>query len=81
MKHTNMIKYYLQQVHQLMIRQRTRRQLLELDEAALYDVGITRSQAIKEGSKPFWKSADKTASVEKGHSVGRDTSSQIIRTA
>lgn len=34
---------------------RTRQQLLKLDEASLHDIGITRRQAIEEGSKPFWK--------------------------
>ena len=81
MKHTNTIEYYLQQVQQLMIRQRTRRQLLQLDEAALYDVGITRSQAIKEGSKSFWTSSDKKGSVEKSRSATRATNCRIVRAA
>lgn len=56
MKNQDIFKQYSQRVHQLMIRQRTRRQLLQLDKTALDDIGITRSQAIKEGSKSFWKS-------------------------
>jgi uncharacterized protein YjiS (DUF1127 family) len=34
---------------------RTRRQLAELDDRQLRDVGLTRGQALGEHSKPFWK--------------------------
>ncbi|AZM97369.1 MULTISPECIES: DUF1127 domain-containing protein [Halomonadaceae] len=33
----------------------SRRQLLALDDRLLKDIGITRTQAQKEGCKPFWK--------------------------
>jgi uncharacterized protein YjiS (DUF1127 family) len=56
MKYRDIIKQYSQRAHRLMTRRRTRKQLLQLDETSLRDVGITRSQAIEEGSKPFWKS-------------------------
>jgi uncharacterized protein YjiS (DUF1127 family) len=36
-------------------RRRQRKALLELDDRMLADVGITKSQAIDEGKKPFWK--------------------------
>jgi uncharacterized protein YjiS (DUF1127 family) len=36
-------------------RRRQRKALLELDDRMLADIGITKSQAIKEGKKPFWK--------------------------
>lgn len=36
-------------------RSRQRRQLLELDEHLLKDIGISRSEAEQEGAKPFWK--------------------------
>jgi uncharacterized protein YjiS (DUF1127 family) len=36
-------------------RRRQRRALLELDDRILADIGITKSQAIEEGTKPFWK--------------------------
>ena len=32
-----------------------RRELSQLDDRMLADIGITRSQALKEASKPFWK--------------------------
>ena len=32
-----------------------RRQLLRLDDHALKDVGLTRSEARREASKPFWR--------------------------
>ncbi|TVT50867.1 MAG: DUF1127 domain-containing protein [Denitromonas halophila] len=35
-------------------RSAARRELRELDEHVLRDVGISRSQADFEGSKPFW---------------------------
>lgn len=34
---------------------RSRRQLLELDETQLKDIGVTRTQANVEGNKPFWR--------------------------
>ncbi|MGE0724486.1 MAG: DUF1127 domain-containing protein [Alphaproteobacteria bacterium] len=36
-------------------RQRARRMLLELDDRALRDVGLTRSDAVREADKPFWR--------------------------
>lgn len=37
------------------MRLHTRRRLLELDERALKDIGLTREQARAEALKPFWK--------------------------
>ncbi len=39
----------------LMKRQRTRQQLLKLDETQLRDVGISHSQQTVEGSKRIWQ--------------------------
>ena len=36
-------------------RDRARRELRELDEATLRDVGISRADADYEGGKPFWR--------------------------
>ena len=36
-------------------RYRQRRQLLEMDDRQLKDIGITREQAEQEARKPFWK--------------------------
>jgi uncharacterized protein YjiS (DUF1127 family) len=33
----------------------TRQSLLLLDDAQLADVGLTRTQAWREGRKPFWR--------------------------
>lgn len=33
----------------------TRKQLLELDQHELDDIGMTRQHALKEGKKPFWR--------------------------
>ncbi len=35
---------------------RQRRALLRLDDAMLKDIGISRVDALQEGSKPFWRS-------------------------
>ncbi|MBL8259528.1 MAG: DUF1127 domain-containing protein [Candidatus Competibacteraceae bacterium] len=34
---------------------RQRRALLALDDAMLKDIGISRVDALREGSKPFWR--------------------------
>jgi uncharacterized protein YjiS (DUF1127 family) len=36
-------------------RRRQRKALLQLDDRMLADIGISRSQAIGEARKPFWK--------------------------
>ena len=36
-------------------RYRQRRQLLEMDDRELKDIGISREQAEQEGRKPLWK--------------------------
>ena len=36
-------------------RARTRRQLFELKDYALKDLGLTRQQALEEAQLPFWK--------------------------
>lgn len=36
-------------------RRRQRRALLELSDHALKDIGLNRSDAFEEGSKPFWR--------------------------
>ncbi|MCP3867679.1 MAG: DUF1127 domain-containing protein [Gammaproteobacteria bacterium] len=37
-------------------RHRQRHQLMTLDDRLLKDIGISRTDALKEGEKPFWKS-------------------------
>jgi uncharacterized protein YjiS (DUF1127 family) len=36
-------------------RRRQRRVLLELSEAMLKDIGLSRGDALREASKPFWR--------------------------
>lgn len=36
-------------------RRRERRQLAELDERLLRDIGIERADALRESRKPFWR--------------------------
>ncbi|HDZ47488.1 hypothetical protein LCGC14_0057870 [marine sediment metagenome] len=43
------------QLHQYRHYRRSRRQLLTLDDRLLEDIGINRTQALKEGHKAFWK--------------------------
>ena len=45
----------LQNARFLVRRQRTRNRLLELDSDQLYDMGLSRKEALEEGRKPFWK--------------------------
>ena len=42
-------------VHYLHKRQRGRRELLELDEHLLDDIGLTREQAQQIANRPFWR--------------------------
>jgi uncharacterized protein YjiS (DUF1127 family) len=42
-------------VHYLHKRQRGRRELLELDEHLLDDIGLTREKAEEIASRPFWR--------------------------
>ena len=37
------------------LRARTRRELAQLDERALRDIGLDRGQALYEANKPFWQ--------------------------
>lgn len=36
-------------------RHRQRRELRELDERLLRDIGLTRGEALREAAKPFWR--------------------------
>ena len=36
-------------------RARSRRELLALDARTLRDIGVTRAEAVRLGTKPFWK--------------------------
>lgn len=36
-------------------RHRQRRELGELDERLLRDIGVTRGEALREAAKPFWR--------------------------
>ena len=42
-------------VTQAMERRRARRELIRLDEHMLRDIGLSRSQALFEAHKPFWR--------------------------
>ncbi len=37
------------------VRARERRALLALDDHLLKDIGLSRADAVREGSKPFWR--------------------------
>jgi uncharacterized protein YjiS (DUF1127 family) len=49
------LPYWIALANRLRERRRQRIALLELDDRMLADIGITKSQAIEEGKKPFWK--------------------------
>jgi uncharacterized protein YjiS (DUF1127 family) len=42
-------------VHYLYKRQRGRRELLDLDQRLLDDIGLTREQADEVAKRPFWR--------------------------
>jgi uncharacterized protein YjiS (DUF1127 family) len=49
------IRWLLEIAARLHARQRQRRALRELDARLLRDIGLTRQEALREGSKPFWR--------------------------
>ena len=49
------IAYAREILHYWMERARTRRQLRELDDRILEDIGMTRDQAAAESAKYFWQ--------------------------
>ena len=52
------LRYQLRyQLRQYRHYRRSRHQLLSLDDRLLEDIGIDRTQALKEGRKAFWKHA------------------------
>ncbi|WP_293268561.1 DUF1127 domain-containing protein [Neptunomonas sp.] len=49
-----MFRRLLLRLNELLQRQRSRRELVTLDERALKDIGVSRKDAFLEGSKSFW---------------------------
>lgn len=45
----------LARLHGWYVAYRQRRALLRLDDTMLKDIGISRVDALQEGSKPFWR--------------------------
>jgi uncharacterized protein YjiS (DUF1127 family) len=45
----------LEHIRQAHARHRERRELLQLDDRALTDIGLTRCDALSEAGKPFWQ--------------------------
>jgi uncharacterized protein YjiS (DUF1127 family) len=52
-------------------RHRQRRQLMEMDDRQLKDIGITRDQAEQEARKPIWKSQQMADSQLPAHASGQ----------
>lgn len=50
-----MLKQLLRWLGDRLERQRTRRALAALDDAALEDLGLTREDAERESRRPFWR--------------------------
>lgn len=42
-------------LRRILLRRAQRRELLELDDRLLRDVGLSREDAIRAGRKPFWR--------------------------
>jgi uncharacterized protein YjiS (DUF1127 family) len=51
-----MFRRILQRLRELQQRQRSRRELATLDRYALKDIGVSRTDALLEANKPFWRS-------------------------
>jgi uncharacterized protein YjiS (DUF1127 family) len=51
---TNLLTAVLTAVDTWIERHRQRNALLELNDAMLKDIGVSRADAEREGSKPFW---------------------------
>ncbi|MGB0466631.1 MAG: DUF1127 domain-containing protein [Pontibacterium sp.] len=49
------VKNIYRSYQQAFRKQRGRRQLLQLDQHALHDMGISRADALKEGQRHFWQ--------------------------
>lgn len=52
---TNLIMDYLKQIKMAYRKQRSRRALVRLSSHQLKDIGLSRTDAIREASKPFWR--------------------------
>lgn len=52
---TNPILTVLAALNQMRERARQRRELLELSDCALKDIGLTRADAIAQAMKPLWR--------------------------
>ena len=51
----NAIKKYTKKITYWMERSKQRKELAELDDRMLNDIGYTRAEVQKETSKPFWR--------------------------
>jgi uncharacterized protein YjiS (DUF1127 family) len=51
---TVVIRSLAAMVDRMMMRRRTRLALLEMTDEQLKDIGVSRADAYREGSRPFW---------------------------
>jgi uncharacterized protein YjiS (DUF1127 family) len=49
------VSIFFQWLYAAYERQRQRQALLKLDDRMLSDIGVSRADVEREGSKPFWK--------------------------
>ncbi|MHA7777854.1 DUF1127 domain-containing protein [Roseibium sp. M-1] len=49
-----LLSFLFRNIRNWYLTRRTRRQLLELSDAALEDLGLTRDAAVAEAIRPFW---------------------------
>ena len=51
----DVVSHLSARIHHWQQRQRTRRALKQLSPQALTDIGLSRTQAMREAEKPFWQ--------------------------
>jgi len=52
---TTVMRTIIELVYQWYVRRLERSLMLELDDLALHDIGLTRADVYREATKPFWR--------------------------
>jgi uncharacterized protein YjiS (DUF1127 family) len=68
-----------EQLHRWFTLARERRQLAQLDERALHDIGLSRIDAEQEARRPFWDDVLYRPSRDEGERARRPTYRPTVR--